>query len=42
MKAAAIEAADAPRYQPGASTGNDGGPGYQPGPPVEQSARTCQ
>lgn len=28
----------APTYQAGASAGNNEGPGYQPGPPVEQSA----
>jgi hypothetical protein len=32
----------APTYQAGASAGNDGGPGYQPGPPVEQSAPTAK
>jgi hypothetical protein len=30
----------APTYQVGASAGNGEGPGYQPGPPVEQTAST--
>ncbi|MGW2226831.1 helix-turn-helix domain-containing protein [Streptomyces formicae] len=32
----------APTYQAGASARNDEGPGYQPGPPVEQSDSTAK
>ncbi|MER5209433.1 DNA-binding protein [Streptomyces sp. NPDC002838] len=32
----------APTYQAGASAGNDEGPGYQPGPPVEQAIPTAK
>jgi hypothetical protein len=36
------ETGAAPTYQAGASAGNGEGPGYQPGPPVEQPAPTSK
>lgn len=36
------ETGAAPTYQAGASAGNNEGPGYQPGPPGEQSAPTAK
>lgn len=42
MTTPTAEAADAPRYQPGAPAGNDEEAGYQPASPVEQSALHCK
>lgn len=39
---AATVAVATPRYQPGASAGNDEEAGYQPASPVEQSASTAK